>query len=231
MTPDDTAPMTLVKICGLKNESLVATALEAGADRVGFVLVAASPRAVDFATTARLAEMAHRAGREAWVVAAWSASGSASGGPTIPDLDRFVADTPAISAVQLHGRETPADVADLRARLPGRRIVKAIGVSTRADLGQLANFPDADAFLLDAKPPSGAAREGGFGTAFDWSILSGFRCAKPWVLSGGLTPENVAAAIALTGATEVDVSSGVEGSPGVKDPAKVRAFVRAAKSL
>jgi phosphoribosylanthranilate isomerase len=217
--------MTLVKICGLKNESLVAAALEAGADRIGFVLVAASPRAVDFATAARLAEVAHRAGREAWVVAAWSASG----GPSIPDLDRFVADTPAITAVQLHGRETPADVSDLRARLPGRRIVKAVGVSSHADLAQLAQYPDADAFLLDAKPPAGAAREGGFGHAFDWSILSDFRADRPWVLSGGLTPDNVAAAIALTGATEVDVSSGVESAPGVKDPAKVKAFLTATK--
>jgi phosphoribosylanthranilate isomerase len=217
--------MTLVKICGLRSESLVETALEAGADRVGFVVVETSPRAVDFATAARLAEIAHRAGREAWVVAAWSMSG----GPTIPGLDAFVADTPAIAAVQLHGKETPADVADLRARLPGRRIVKAIGVSSQADLDQIASFPEADAFLLDAKPPKGAAREGGFGHAFDWSILTGFTCAKPWLLSGGLTPENVAAAIALTGATEVDVSSGVESSPGVKDAAKVRAFIRAAK--
>jgi phosphoribosylanthranilate isomerase len=215
----------LVKICGLKNESIVATALEAGADRVGFVLVEASPRFVDFQTTARLAELAHRAGREAWVVAAWSASG----GPTIPGLDRFVADTASITAVQLHGKETPADVADLRARLPGRRIVKAIGVSTHADLDQIGRFPDADAYLLDAKPPPGAAREGGFGHAFDWSILSGFACARPWVLSGGLTPENVAAAIALTGATEVDVSSGVESAPGVKDIARVKAFIAAAR--
>lgn len=223
--------MTLVKICGLQNESLVATALDAGADRVGFVLVAASPRAVDFATAARLAKIAHRAGREAWVVAAWSASGRASGGPTIPGLDRFISDTPAIAAVQLHGRETPADVADLRARLPGRRIVKAVGVSSEADLGEIARFPDADAFLLDAKPPKGAAREGGFGRAFDWSILSGFSCAKPWVLSGGLTPDNVAGAIRITGASEVDVSSGVEASSGVKDAAKVRAFITAAKGV
>ena len=217
--------MTLVKICGLKNESDLATALEAGADRVGFVLVPTSPRAVDFKTAARLADLAVEHGREAWVVGAWSLSG----GPTIRDLDTFVAGTPAISAVQLHGRETPADLADFRASLPGRKIVKAIGVSTLADLDQLLAFPQADAYLFDARPPAGAAREGGFGKAFDWTILKGFHSAKPWVLSGGLRAENVAEAIQMTGAREVDVSSGVESSPGVKDPAKVRAFIAAAK--
>ena len=218
--------MTLVKICGLKNESLVATALEAGADRVGFVLVPTSPRAVDFKTAARLAERVVAAGREAWVVASWSVSGAALSG----DLDRFIADTPAISAVQLHGRETPADLADFRARLPNQRIVKAIGVSTLSDLDQLLAYPEADAYLLDARPPTGAAREGGFGKPFDWTILSRFRSDKPWVLSGGLTAANVAEAIGLTGAREVDVSSGVESSPGVKDPVKVKAFIAAAKA-
>jgi phosphoribosylanthranilate isomerase len=217
--------MTLVKICGLKDESLVTTALEAGADRVGFVLVPSSPRAVDFKTAARLANLALEAGREAWVVGAWSIAG----GPSVRDLDTFLAETPAIVAVQLHGRETPADLADFRARLPDRKIVKAIGVSTRADLDQLLAFPQADAYLLDARPPAGAAREGGFGRAFDWTILKGFRPAKPWLLSGGLGSENVAEAIQITGASEVDVSSGVESSPGVKDPAKVRAFIAAAK--
>ena len=218
--------MTLVKICGIKDESRLATAIEAGADRVGFVLAPASPRAVDFKTAARLAELAAAAGREAWVVAAWSVSG----GPSITDLDAFLLDTPAIAAVQLHGRETPADLADFRIRAPGRRIVKAIGVSVASDLEQLGAYPQADAYLLDARPPIGAAREGGFGKPFDWRLLLGFRPTKPWVLSGGLTAETVREAIEITGAREVDVSSGVETSPGVKDPAKIRAFVAAAKA-
>jgi phosphoribosylanthranilate isomerase len=217
--------MTLVKICGLKTESALAAALDSGADRVGFVLVQSSPRFVDFATAARLARLARSGGAEAWVVAAWSVSG----GPSVADLDAFVGDTPDISAVQLHGRETPADVADFRARLPGARIVKGLGVATRHDLARLDAFPDTDAWLLDARPPAGAAREGGFGQAFDWSILDGFAPAKPWVLSGGLTPDNVAEAIRVAGAREVDVSSGVESSPGVKDPEKIRAFIAAAK--
>jgi phosphoribosylanthranilate isomerase len=108
-------------------------------------------------------------------------------------------------------------------------VVKAIGVSTREDLEQVKDFKAADVFLLDAKPPAGADREGGHGRPFDWSILEGFDPGKPWVLSGGLTPENVAEAIRISGAKAVDVSSGVEASPGVKDAAKVKAFIEAAK--
>lgn len=218
--------MTLVKICGLRSESLVVAAIEAGADRVGFVLVHTSPRFVDFDTATTLARLAHRLGREAWVVAAWSETD----GPTVAGLDRFVRETPEVSAVQLHGRETPADVTAFRALVPGRRVVKAIGVATRADLALVESYPQVDGFLLDARPPAGADRGGGFGRAFDWTILAGFAPGKPWLLSGGLAPENVAEAIRVSGAREVDVSSGVESSPGVKDPAKVKAFIEAAKA-
>lgn len=222
--------MTLVKICGLTSESMVRHALESGADRVGFVAVAASPRHVGFEQIGRLAAQASRMGREAWVVAAWSRDGA---GPHVSGLAQFVRETPAITAVQLHGRETADDVADFRERVAGRsspvRIAKAVGVSEAIDLEGLARFAAADALLLDAKPPKGATYEGGHGKPFDWSILGGFVSPKPWMLSGGLTPENVADAIRITGATEVDVSSGVESAPGLKDPAKVAAFIAAVR--
>jgi phosphoribosylanthranilate isomerase len=111
-------------------------------------------------------------------------------------------------------------------------VVKALGIGGRRDLEQAPAYEAADAFLFDAKPPAGATREGGHGRSFDWSILKGFRVAdhEDWTLSGGLTPENVAEAIRASGAAAVDVSSGVEASPGIKDLAKVRAFIQAAKA-
>ena len=110
--------------------------------------------------------------------------------------------------------------------------IKALGVTSKRDLEEVGEFEAADAFLFDAKPPKGASREGGHGRSFDWSILKGFRVQdhEDWTLSGGLTLENVAKAIRASGAQAVDVSSGVEKSPGVKDPVKVRAFIKAAKA-
>ena len=210
-----------VKICGLSNESMVESAIWAGADVVGFVLVEASPRYVPFETAQRLIRLAAALGAEPWVVAT----------NAVPWLDRLVSETPEIAAVQLHGRETPTDVASFAARHPLTPIVKALGVATRRDLELIEEYPAADAFLLDAKAPAGAKREGGFGKTFDWSILKGLRTHdhEDWMLSGGLTPENVAEAIRISGAFKVDVSSGVESAPGLKDPLKVRAFIGAAK--
>lgn len=215
-----------IKVCGLRSLDMVDVALEAGADRIGLVLVGSSPRAVDFSTAAKLAEHVASSGREAWAVAAWSVSG----GPIVEGLDVFIAETPQIAAVQLHGRETARDVEDFISRCPGARIVKAVGIASPADLGELRGYRGVDAFLLDARPPAGADREGGFGRPFDWSILNGFRSDRPLVLSGGLTPFNVAKAIAATGLTQVDVSSGVEQSPGVKDARRIRDFIAAARA-
>jgi phosphoribosylanthranilate isomerase len=120
-------------------------------------------------------------------------------------------------------------VAVFRRLVPRVKIVKAIGVATADDLKQVEAFRAADGFLLDGKPPKGADRQGGFGQPFDWSIVRGFDPGRPWVLAGGLTPDNVAEAIRVSGATAVDVASGVEASPGVKDHEKVRAFIKAAK--
>jgi phosphoribosylanthranilate isomerase len=218
---DRLSPIT-VKICGLSSESMVESAIESGADVVGFVLIEASPRYVKFETAQRLLHLAADLGAEPWVVATVA----------VPWLDRLVSETPEIAAVQLHGKETPADIAAFAARHPLTPIVKAVGVATRRDLELIEEYVAADAFLLDAKPPAGAKREGGFGKTFDWSILKGLRTHdhEDWMVSGGLTPDNVADAIRISGAFKVDVSSGVESSPSVKDPAKVRAFIEAAKA-
>lgn len=215
--------MVSVKICGLTSESDLESALRAGADRVGFVLVPKSPRFVDGQRALSMAR--HAKGRaEVWLVTSWTRSGA----PNQTDMEDVVGELKAVG-VQLHGKETPEDVAAFKQLAPHAAVVKAIGIATRQDLEQARAFAAADMFLLDAKPPPGADREGGHGKPFDWSILQGFDPGKPWVLSGGLTPENVAEAIRVSGAKAVDVSSGVEARPGVKDPAKVAAFIRAAK--
>lgn len=214
--------MITVKICGLTSESDVDMAIKAGADVAGFVLVEASPRFVPFETAQALIRHAAEKGVEPWVVATVD----------VPWLDRLVEETPEIAAVQLHGKETPGQVAAFVKKHPLVPVVKAMGLAGRRDLEEAKDFEAADAFLFDAKPPKGADREGGHGKSFDWSILKGFRVNdhEDWTLSGGLTPENVAEAIRKSGAAAVDVSSGVEKSPGVKDKAKVEAFIRAAKA-
>ncbi len=134
-----------------------------------------------------------------------------------------------LDILQLHGAETPERVMELRART-GLPIMKAVGIADASDLEKLAMYEAvADQILVDAKPPTGAVLPGGNGLSFDWRLISARRWPKPWMLAGGLTPENVAEAVALTGAPQVDVSSGVESAPGVKDAAKIAAFVAAAQ--
>ena len=214
--------MISVKICGLTSESDVEMAIEAGADMVGFVIVESSPRFVPFEKAQALIQRAAELGAEPWVVATLG----------VPWLDRLVEETPEIGAVQLHGKESPSALAAFAKRHPLVPVIKALGVASKRDLEEVGEFEAADAFLFDAKPPKGASREGGHGRSFDWSILKGFRVQdhEDWTLSGGLTLENVAEAIRASGAHAVDVSSGVEKSPGVKDAVKVRAFIKAAKA-
>jgi phosphoribosylanthranilate isomerase len=214
--------MVSVKICGITNESDLESAVAAGADTVGFVVVETSPRFVNFERAQTLIRRAAELGVEPWVIAT----------KAVPWLDRLVEQTSEIGAVQLHGKETPGQVAAFARKHPLTPVIKALGVSSKRDLGEAEEFEAADAFLFDAKPPKGADREGGHGKTFDWSILKGFRVNdhEDWTLSGGLTPENVAEAIRKSGAAAVDVSSGVEASPGKKDPAKVQAFIAAAKA-
>jgi phosphoribosylanthranilate isomerase len=146
---------------------------------------------------------------------------------TDADLDAILDQVP-IDMLQLHGHEAPDRVAEVRARY-GLPVMKAVGVATAGDLADLDAYARvADQILVDAKPVPGAVLPGGNGVAFDWRLIAGRRWPVPWMLAGGLTPENVAEAVRLTGARQVDVSSGVESAPGVKDPARIAAFLRAA---
>jgi phosphoribosylanthranilate isomerase len=208
----------IVKICGLSTAETLEAALAAGADMVGLVLFERSPRAVSLEAAAALAR---RVAGRAEVVA------------LTVDLDdaglAAVVETVAPDWLQLHGAETPERVAAVRARF-GRPVLKAVGIAAAADLAAArAHAETADALLLDAKPPAGAGRPGGHGAVFDWSVARGFSSDVPWLLSGGLRPGNVGEAIAATGASGVDVSSGVETAPGVKSPELIRAFVAAAR--
>jgi phosphoribosylanthranilate isomerase len=209
-----------VKICGLRTVADVMAAADAGASYVGFVFFAKSPRNVSFAEAAALAvEVPVGVAKVALVVNAEDAF-----------LDELVATVP-LDMLQLHGVETPERVSDVKARY-GLPVMKAIGISDADDLGQIDTYAAvADQLLIEAKPPKGSDRPGGNGATFDWSLLAGRKYwTKPWMLAGGLTMDNVAAAIATTGATQVDLSSGVESSPGVKDPALIKAFITAAQA-
>lgn len=210
----------LVKICGITTMAAMDAALDAGADMVGVVFFPKSPRNVSLATGCALA--GRTCGR-AGVVAL-----------TVDPDDDFLA---AIAAnlkpdlVQLHGAETPERVADIRERFK-LRVMKAIGVAEAADLAAIPAFAAvSDMLLVDAKPPKTAeALPGGNGLTFDWRLVAGLDPGRPVMLSGGLHAGNVAEAIRLTRLSGVDVSSGVESRPGVKDPDKIRAFVAAARA-
>ena len=210
----------IIKICGLRTAESLAAALDADADMVGFVFFGPSPRNISLSEAAALAPLVKgRARKVALTVDADDALVDAVARALQPDI------------LQLHGRETPARAAQLAART-GKKIMKAIGVSERADLAAVADYSAiCDWLLLDAKPPKDATRPGGNGEPFDWAIIDGFAPGKPWLLSGGLTPANVAEALARTGAPGVDVSSGVESAPGVKDVSAIRGFVAAARAL
>ncbi len=207
-----------VKICGITEPEGLAAAIAAGAAYVGFVVFPPSPRSLAPEDAAPLA-------------AAVPAGVTRVGLVVDPDdalLDR-VARIP-VDLIQLHGRESPARVAEVRART-GLPVMKAVGIAGAEDLPALASYEGvADRLLVDAKPPKGATRPGGNAAAFDWGLLAGRQWAGPWMLAGGLRPETLAEAVRVTGATELDVSSGVERAPGVKDPALVRAFIAAANA-
>jgi phosphoribosylanthranilate isomerase len=210
-----------VKICGLTSAAAAAHAAAVGAAYLGFVFYPPSPRSLGLAA-AREAVAGAPAGitRVALVVDADDAL-----------LDRLL-DAVPLDMLQLHGHESPERVTEIRARC-GLPVMKAIGISDAADLGQIADYEAvADQLLIDAKPPRDGAGvlPGGNALSFDWRLIAGRRWVRPWMLAGGLTAENVADAVRLTGARQVDVSSGVERAPGVKDPDKVTAFIRAAKA-
>ncbi len=210
---------TKVKICGLRTEAALDAALEGGADYVGFVFFAPSPRNV--APEAAAALTAKARGR-ATIVALLVDPDDA--------LIESVVASVAPEMLQLHGEESPERVREIRRRW-GRPVMKAIKVQTAEDAAAALRYPDAALILFDARPPAGATRPGGHGAAFDWHVLDGIKDKVPFMLSGGLTPENVAEAIYSTGAAAVDVSSGVESRPGEKDPELIRRFLRAAKRV
>lgn len=208
-----------IKICGLKTVEAVEAAIAAGADLIGFVFFEKSPRNVGLDEAVRLAAIAR--GRTlivALVVDADDARLAAIARDLAPDL------------LQLHGRETPERCAQIRAltRLP---VMKAIAVAEPADLAVVPAYAaTCDRLLFDAKPPkTPEALPGGNGLSFDWRLVVDLDPGRPVMLSGGLTPETVAEAIAVTGIAAVDVSSGVESAPGIKDPARIRAFVANAR--
>jgi phosphoribosylanthranilate isomerase len=207
----------IVKICGLKTPEAVAASLEAGADMLGFVLFQRSPR---FRTAPEAAALAGAARGRAEIVAL-----------LVDPSDEAVTETVNILRpdwLQLHGGESVERTAAIRAA-SGIKVMKALGIRAAGDMAAALAYRDvADRLLFDAKPPRDAERPGGHGKTFDWNLLSG--AGVGYMLSGGLTPDNVGEAIRITGAAGVDVSSGVEISPGVKSPQLIRDFIRAARA-
>jgi phosphoribosylanthranilate isomerase len=209
-----------VKICGINSPEAAKVAAAAGADLVGFVFYERSPRNVTPEQAAEIAKVLPKHIRKvALLVDADDA--------TIARILEHV----GIDMLQLHGSEQPERVAEIKARfkLP---VMKAIKLSEKADLYEAKLYPQADRLLFDAKPPKEmkGALPGGNALSFDWRLLGSFSSPQPWMLSGGLTPENVAEALRISGAVAVDVSSGVEDRPGHKDPERVERFIAAAKA-
>ncbi|WP_150292379.1 phosphoribosylanthranilate isomerase [Sphingobium estronivorans] len=208
-----------IKICGLSTPDTVGAAIKAGATHLGFVHFPKSQRHVEAEQLRALAApVPSHIARIAVLV-----------DPTDEILSELVA-TDALTALQLHGQESPERSAAIRARF-GLPVWKAISVKTRADIDAARTYTGAaDRLLFDAKTPEGAALPGGMGLRFDWTLLRGVPISAPWGLSGGLGIDNVAQAIRITGAPLVDVSSGVESAPGIKSVDKIMAFCNAASS-
>ena len=210
---------TLVKICGLSTPETLDVALEAGADMVGFVFFPPSPRNISFDTARALASRVQgRARKVALTVDADDTLLASIIEALKPDM------------LQLHGHETPQRVAAVRESF-GLPVMKVLPIETKSDLLPIGSYTSvADRLLFDARAPKEATRPGGLGKPFDWHLLENLDLSIPFMLSGGLDANNVAEALRITRAPGVDVSSGVESAPGVKDPEKIRAFIRAARS-
>jgi phosphoribosylanthranilate isomerase len=210
--------VTQVKICGLTSPDAVDAAAGAGAVYGGLVFHPRSPRFVVLGQARLLAERMRGRLKSVALITDMDDAG-------IAELVKTVAP----EFLQLHGGESVQRTAEIRARF-GLPVIKVLPVAEAADLAVAADYENvADMLMFDARPPKGAERPGGHGAAFDWKILSGRSFRKPWFLAGGLDPENVARAIELSGAELVDVSSGVENAPGVKDAGRIQAFIDAAR--
>lgn len=210
--------MTRAKICGLTTPETLDAALDGGAAFVGAVVFPKSPRHIDPLHAATLFE---RARGRAKVVAV-----------TVDADDALLTEIALIlkpDLIQLHGSETPERAVQVRT-LTGAGVIRALSVRTAADIETASAWqPVVDHLMFDAKPPEGSALPGGVGASFDWALLAGRSFVRPWFLAGGLNPANVDAAVRISGAPLVDVSSGVESAPGVKDPARIAAFLDAVK--
>ena len=208
-----------IKICGLGSETDIEAVSRAGAAYAGFVFFPKSPRNLTIPRARELALLTPPGvAKVALVVNANDAL-----------LDEITGAVP-LDMLQLHGSESPERVQEIRARY-GLPVMKAVGVGSAEDLPALERYGRvADQLLVDAKPPKGADLPGGNGLAFDWRLIAGRRWPVPWMLAGGLTPDNVALAVQMTGARQVDVSSGVESAPGVKDAGKIAAFAEALRA-
>jgi phosphoribosylanthranilate isomerase len=206
-----------VKICGLTTTETLNAAVDAGAAYVGFVFFKPSPRHLEIPMATTLAQSVPvGVCKVALVVNADDEM-----------LDAILGTVP-IDMIQLHGRETPERVAQIKDRF-GLPVMKAVGIADESDLPALMDYGQvADQILVDAKPPKDATLPGGNGLAFDWRLIANRRWATPWMLAGGLTPQNVDEAVRLTGARQIDVSSGVEMTTGVKDIQRISDFIRAA---
>ncbi|SEQ49962.1 phosphoribosylanthranilate isomerase [Faunimonas pinastri] len=209
---------TEIKICGLSKREEIDAVMEAGGDLVGFVLFEKSPRNVSLGHAAALA------GRTCGKLGVVPLTVNAS-----DELVARIAEDLRPDLIQLHGSESVERVREIRSRW-NLRVMKAIGVAGPKDLeAARAYAPFVERLLLDAKPPKDATRPGGNGAPFDWSLLDGFDPGVPWMLSGGLTPETVTEALSRTAASGIDVSSGVESAPGVKDLGRIRSFIGAVR--
>jgi len=209
----------LTKICGLSTPDTLDAALTAGAAFVGAVAFPNSPRHIEPLHAATLFE---RARGRARIVAV-----------TVDADDALLTEIALLlkpDLIQLHGRETPERAGRVRL-LTGAGIIKVLPIRTAEDLAQAQVWePLVDHLMFDARPPEGSSLPGGVGARFDWTLLAGRAFGHPWFVAGGLTPDNVAQAIRVSGAPMVDVSSGVESAPGVKDPALIAAFLKAVRS-
>jgi phosphoribosylanthranilate isomerase len=211
---------TLVKICGLREAEHVDAAVEAGAALTGFVFFAPSPRNIDIHDAARLTARVPEGVRKV----ALSVDAD-------DDFLRAIVDGAGVDTLQLHGTESIARVDHIKAAF-GLPVIKALPVSSADDISAARAYEGhADMLLFDARPPKDATRPGGNAESFDWTLLSDVSFGVPWLLAGGLTPENVAGALRITRAPMVDVSSGVEDAPGQKSSRKIRDFIAAAHSV
>ena len=208
-----------VKICGLATVDDVRACADADANYMGLVFFEKSPRNITIPAARELALAAPLGLAKVALVV----------NPSDAELDAIIATVP-LDMLQLHGRETPERVAEVKARF-GLPVMKAVGIADGDDLPKLESyFGVADQILVDAKPPKGGELPGGNGLSFDWRLLAGRRWPCPWMLAGGLTPENVAQAVKMTGAKQVDVSSGVEDAPGQKNAELIQKFVQSSRA-